>query len=123
MAAAREFVRRYLVRHGLLLLVEDVRLVVSELATNALMHAQTPFTVTLTGGERFVRLTVWDGLHESPVQVAASLMDTGGRGLNIVEQLASRWGVTNADATGHAKCVWASFEVPQEDTATSKDGA
>ena len=109
-ADAREFVRGQLIRHGLEFLVDDACLVVSELATNATVHARTPFTVTVSGGGRSVRLTVRDGAAESPRQVAANLMDTGGRGLRIVEQLSSGWGVTDADAVGHAKCVWASFD-------------
>ncbi len=109
-ADAREFVREHLTRHGLEHLVEDVRMVVSELATNAMVHARTPFTVTLAGGDRSVRLTVWDGAVDSPLQIAANLMDTGGRGLRIVDQLSSSWGVIDADAAGQAKCVWASFD-------------
>lgn len=91
-------------------LVEDACLVVSELATNAMVHARTPFTVGVAGGEESVRLTVRDGAAESPRQVAAKLMDTGGRGLHIVEQLSSSWRVSDAAADGHAKCVWASFD-------------
>ena len=36
---------------------ESVRLVVSELATNALVHAHTPFSVTLVGHDDLVVLT------------------------------------------------------------------
>jgi hypothetical protein len=66
--------------------------------------------VTLTGGDRSVRLTVWDGAAHSPLQIAANLMHTDGRGLRIVEQLSSSWGVIEADAAGQAKCVWALFD-------------
>ena len=106
-AAAREFVRRLLLHHGLSYLVEDVRLVVSELATNAMTHAQTPFTVTLAQRDRSVLLTVRDG---SPVQIAATLLHSGGRGISIVSQVSSSWGVTAAVDRSHAKSVWASFE-------------
>ena len=50
-AKARAFVREHLLAQGLRDLVEDVRLVVSELATNAMVHAQTPFVVTLERSE------------------------------------------------------------------------
>ena len=40
---ARVFVSRHLLAHDLANLVDDVRVVVSELATNAMLHAQTPF--------------------------------------------------------------------------------
>ena len=74
--------------HGLPYLVDDVRLVVSELAANAMVHAQTPFTVTLVEGDRSVLLTVRDGSPESPVQIAAKVMDTRG-GISIVSQISS----------------------------------
>lgn len=55
-ARARDFVCTHLVVHDLLHLVEDVRLVVSELATNAVAHAQTPFAVTLSSANGSVSL-------------------------------------------------------------------
>lgn len=109
-AAARQFVRGHLSHHGLSYLVEDVRLVVSELATNAMVHAQTPFTVTLAEGDRSVLLTVRDGSPESPVQAAASVLDTRGRGISIVAQISSDWGVNAAVDASHAKSVWALFD-------------
>ena len=57
-AAAREFVQQHLSHYGLDHLTEDVRLVVSELATNSMVHARTPFTVTLTARDHSVLLTV-----------------------------------------------------------------
>ena len=56
-------------------LVDDVRLVGGELATNAMVHA-TAFTVTVAG-DWSVRLTVWGGAPEGSGHVVASLMDTG----------------------------------------------
>jgi len=40
-------VSRHLLAHDLADMVDDLQLVVSELATNAMLHAQTPFTVSL----------------------------------------------------------------------------
>lgn len=108
--AAREFVRGLLLHHGLSYLVEDVRLVVSELATNSMIHAQTPFAVTLAHRDRSVLLTVQDGSPESPVQIAASVLRTGGRGISIVSHVSSNWGVSAAVDMNHAKSVWASFD-------------
>jgi anti-sigma regulatory factor (Ser/Thr protein kinase) len=110
-ARARAFVVHHLVEHRLLYLVDDVRLVASELATNALVHAQTAFTVILEGRENSVLLTVRDG---SPMAPGPSLgvppgMDIAGRGLLIVNLMSQTWGV--ADQDGTAKSVWASFEL------------
>jgi anti-sigma regulatory factor (Ser/Thr protein kinase) len=109
-AAAREFVRGHLLHHGLSFLVEDVQLVVSELATNAMIHARTPFTVTLAERDRSVLLTVRDGSPERPVQVSASVLDMRGRGVSIVAKVSSKWGVAAAVDAGHAKSVWALFD-------------
>jgi anti-sigma regulatory factor (Ser/Thr protein kinase) len=70
-SSARDFVSRHLVDHGLLGLVEDVRLVTSELATNALRHAGTPFTLTLQRDDQSVLLTVRDGSPALPAPVVA----------------------------------------------------
>jgi hypothetical protein len=76
---ARDFVGRHLIEHGLSYLTDDVQLVVSELATNALIHAQTPFTVTLQALGRSVLLMVKDGSTAGPLYVAARDLDVGGR--------------------------------------------
>lgn len=106
-AKARAFVREHLLAQGLPDLVEDVRLVVSELATNAMVHAQTPFVVTLERVEDSVILTVRDRSPSFPVQMSADVLDTSGRGLSIVDLVSRDWGVTVAE--NGAKCVWASF--------------
>lgn len=53
---ARDFVRHRLLAHGMAHLADDVALVVSELATNALVHAQTPFKVSLQASEQTLLL-------------------------------------------------------------------
>jgi two-component sensor histidine kinase len=106
---ARAFVREHLVAHGLETLVDDVALVVSELASNAVRHAGTPFTVFLNGAEKSVVVGVEDGSPGVPQQVTSGPFDLGGRGLDIVEQVSCAWGVR---AQGRRKSVWARFEVP-----------
>ena len=70
---ARRFVRERLNVHQLPLLVDDVTLVASELATNALSHAGTPFTVTITAFADDVVLEVRDGGASRPNRVDAGL--------------------------------------------------
>jgi len=103
---AREFVTLHLCHHDLEHLVDDVRLVVSELATNAMVHAHTPFTVTLQGATELVHLEVIDGSHVGPVLRKARALDTGGRGVAIVQAMSRDWGVV--DQSG-GKSVWAEF--------------
>ena len=110
---ARAFVSRHLLDHGLEQLVDDVRLVVSELATNAMVHAQTPFTVTLGASEDTVFLAVLDGSQVGPTLTVAGALDTGGRGISVVQALSSDWGCSVA-ATG-GKSVWAEFDARSVD--------
>jgi anti-sigma regulatory factor (Ser/Thr protein kinase) len=106
-AVAREFVSRQLDQHDLPGLVADVRLVVSELATNAVTHARTPFIVTVSGVEGEVLLAVQDGCTSAPALSASGVLAMGGRGLLLVELLSEDWGTrTDGEAL---KSVWASF--------------
>jgi anti-sigma regulatory factor (Ser/Thr protein kinase) len=108
---ARAFVLQHLVEHRLLYLVEDIRLVASELATNAVVHAKTAFTVILEGRSHSVLLTVRDGAQNALVvsQAAPHGMGLAGRGLIIVNLISQAWGVDLGD--GSAKAVWASFDM------------
>jgi anti-sigma regulatory factor (Ser/Thr protein kinase) len=112
---ARDFVTFHLDEHHLRYLIDDVRLVVSELATNALVHAQTPFTVTLGQDNRVVRLTVQDGSALVPLRAAANTLDIGGRGLSIIDLVSGDWGV--ARGTKGTKSVWAAFPTHTRETA------
>jgi anti-sigma regulatory factor (Ser/Thr protein kinase) len=108
---AREFVSQGLTVHQLPHLIDDVRLAASELATNAVLHARQPFTVSLRGNDWLIVLSVRDPSHLSPTQGTAQMTDTHGRGLAIVESVSHDWGVDRG--TGTTKSVWASFEVRQ----------
>ncbi len=107
-AGARAFVTLHLVDHDLERLVEDLQLVVSELATNALLHGRTGFLVVLLAFDGSVRIEVHDGSRPIPVQVAARTLDVGGRGIAIVNTLSRDWGVTTQPSGG--KAVWAEFD-------------
>jgi hypothetical protein len=109
---ARDFVCLHLIEHELLYLVEDVRLVVSELATHAVLEGRLPFLVTLQGSDESVLLTVQDGSRGTPGegedQVDAQV-DAQDHRLAVVESASREWGVRREpDGT---RSVWASFEV------------
>ena len=114
--ASREFVSWQLTRHALPELTEDAALVVSELATNVIRHARTPFEVTLERSEGTVRLCVHDASPQPPFVRPAHPSATRGRGLRLVGSVSSSWGVDPAGDDG--KVVWASFEVAQQLPAT-----
>jgi hypothetical protein len=104
---ARDFVCLHLTAHGLLHLVEDIRIVASDLVTNALTHGRTPFLVTLARENESVRLTVRDEPTSDPVSAEPDLVDMSGR-MMLVDMLSSEWGAST-DADG-VNSVWATFE-------------
>jgi anti-sigma regulatory factor (Ser/Thr protein kinase) len=80
----------------------ELTLALSELATNAVLHAQTPFEVVVETNS-FVRLEVEDGSTDKPVPQPLSDTAEGGRGLLIVDKVCDRWGT---HIRGDRKCVW-----------------
>ena len=106
---ARRFVRTHLLEHDLPGPVDDLQVVASELVTNAVRHARTPFTVLLAGSDTVITLTVSDGSEQPPVLGTASPADVHGRGLLIVDQFSDAWGVSVESPD--VKSVWASFDV------------
>jgi len=86
---------------------EDLRLLVSELVTNALRHASLSsrdvirLRVNLSDGK--IRVEVYDrGPGFSLREETPSLYQPSGWGLFLVRQLADRWGVSRNGET----CVW-----------------
>lgn len=105
--AARELVSRALVDWRLSQQIPDTCLVVSELVTNAMIHAGTDIDVTVAEHRRSVRVAVRDHSHALPVE-GHGRSDEHGRGLGIVAELANSWGVLPHSDGG--KVVWAVFD-------------
>jgi hypothetical protein len=108
-ARARSFVSSHLIEQRLLRLVDPVRAVASELAANVIVHARTPFVVTLSRTGATVLLTVQDASSRRPTRRSVQVMAEGGHGLNLVVALSSNWGVTE-DSHG-TKSVWVTFDI------------
>lgn len=89
-------------------LAERLALVVSELASNAVLHAGTPFTVRVWRGPDRVRVEVMDRSDRMPTPRDHDPTAVSGRGLAIVGTLADRWGVEVVEG---GKCVWAELPV------------
>jgi anti-sigma regulatory factor (Ser/Thr protein kinase) len=82
----------------------DVVLLVSELATNAVLHARSPFRVTviLQGGR--LRVEVSDDNSRLPSFGVVPTDANSGRGLMLVQSLAGAWGVDSHIDRG--KTIW-----------------
>lgn len=86
---------------------EGMVLVVSELVTNAVLHGQGPVTVKVEQDDESVRLAVHDRGAGAPRRTHAQPWAASGRGLEIVDSLATDWGTTEVN---DGKWVWARFE-------------
>lgn len=105
----REFVRAALADWGLLQLVDTAVLLVSEVVTNAVVHARSRSTLCVEQNSAAVRISVTDHGGGVARRSAGSVGLAGGHGLALVETLARRWGSRQVDG-GHE--VWFDLGVP-----------
>lgn len=105
-ATARRFVREKLLEWGIGDgPLDDALLVVSELAANALTHAESSYRVRLRTAGPALRIEVEDTGAGSPEPQPLTEDEEHGRGLHLVGALAASWGMESGDAGG--KRVWA----------------
>ena len=91
-------------------IIQTASLLTSELATNAVLHGAPPLHLHARIADAIIRVEVHDGsASTSPARRKAHATDQGGRGLAIIEALASRWGT---EPTAGGKFVW--FELFDE---------
>lgn len=100
---ARAVVRDLLELWGYRDLVDDAELVVSELVTNVVVHADSGCAVIVNRGEGGVRIEVQDQGSGWPDLQAPNASAEAGRGLMIVSALSTAWGIQAAD---RSKSVW-----------------
>jgi anti-sigma regulatory factor (Ser/Thr protein kinase) len=100
-AEARSYVRRRLPTGDV---ADAVELMVSELVTNAVIHARSDVEMTVEELSDRTRVEIHDCSRRLPENRDPT--EAGGRGLLVVEALADRWGVRRHDG---GKAIW--FEV------------
>lgn len=108
-AIARRFVRDTLLQWGHEDAVDDAMLVVSELAANALTHAESSYRVRLAAAGPALRIEVEDDGFGTPEPQPLTETEESGRGLHLVGALAASWGMEAGDAGG--KRVWAELPI------------
>ena len=114
--AARRFAHAALTEWRLPALADDVDLVISELITNALLHARADrraaegasirLDLEYDGDGLYCRVTDSSALPPTPEDAADTA--ESGRGLLLVEALSASWGWK---PEGNGKIVWARFDV------------
>ena len=117
---ARDFTRQALYAWGWLpaatadqrAAAEDFLLVVSELVTNACLHAEGPDRLAISCDRKVIRIEVTDrGTGQPAPRTPHRAGRPGGHGMFIVQRLCLDWGVVRApDVAG--KTVWAELGAP-----------
>jgi anti-sigma regulatory factor (Ser/Thr protein kinase) len=97
----------------------DTAIVTTELAANAVLHARSGFTLTVSRSAARTRIAVRDNTPLAAADLASRgpgaagegipFQVVSGHGLSVVAQLASRWAV---DPLPNGKVVWAELPVP-----------
>jgi hypothetical protein len=96
---ARDFVERHICPHHGDTAEGAVKLVTSELVTNAVLYGEPPVSIRLACAEREIRVEVADGNDQKPVISGSH----EGLGLLLVRKVANDWGTLG---TTSGKIVW-----------------
>lgn len=115
---ARHFVTTTLLASGHDDLVDIATLLVTELVTNAVLHARTDLEVEIADdeGAPALRFAVYDRSPALPRERHNSLSAATGRGLRLVDTLSGGW---HADRTSNGKRVW--FDLSPDGVAGEPD--
>jgi anti-sigma regulatory factor (Ser/Thr protein kinase) len=110
---ARVHTRQTVAGWGLDHLAEDARLIVSELVTNAVavtraLDPAAPVALYLAQAGDRLYILVWDCCPEPPVKRRHDRVAEAGRGLQLVDAVAERWGACMPVAGGKAVFAWLS---------------
>lgn len=90
-------------------LAETAVLLVSEVVTNALLHAGTPIEVSLSLDRSGLHAEISDGSTHLPVRRQYATTAGTGRGMRMLEQMVDDWGVTRHR---RGKTVWFHLVTP-----------
>jgi len=104
LSRVRAFVREVLRAWNADDLFDVAGIIAAELTTNAMVHAHSPFRVSLSRSPEVIRIAVHDASVTPPERLVYDRTRTGGRGIAIVATLAHEWGT---ESEGPGKVVWA----------------
>lgn len=92
-------------------LAETLILLISELVTNAVVHTGCPAVLRMLFGGPGVRVEVADASDRGPARRQAAGDETNGRGLELVDGLADRWGWQRE---GAGKRIWCEVDCAEK---------
>jgi serine phosphatase RsbU (regulator of sigma subunit)/anti-sigma regulatory factor (Ser/Thr protein kinase) len=107
-AAGRRFTRQTLTAWQHTELADTASLLVSEILTNAVCHARQTIGLRLHHTAREIIAQITDDNPQLPQRILTAPAEEGGRGLTLVDALASTWG---ARLSGTGKIVWFTLAV------------
>jgi anti-sigma regulatory factor (Ser/Thr protein kinase) len=107
-AAARRLVARLIAEEADPDVVDNVRLAVSEVVSNALLHGRPPVTLHAHVTGDALRIEVADGHTGTGTPQHPSASATSGRGLAIVDTVVDRWGF---ESRHEGKAIWMEFDL------------
>jgi len=91
---------------------ETIELLVSELASNCVRHTDSDFEIAIERDGATIRVAATDWGAGTPTKRSPSPTDPSGRGLMMIDLLASAWGVSYERGRGAGKTVW--FTTPAQ---------
>ncbi len=107
---ARSLVRTLLEDTTMAWAGDDAQLAVTEIITNALVHAGGEVRLTAGVDRTGLRVDVLDDSPHLPVRRDYSPVSATGRGLHLLDSLVTHWGATALD---HGKTVWFEIQDPR----------
>ncbi len=111
-SATPRAVRRAFAEHfATVVTLDDLLLCVSEVLTNAVLHAGEPIVVVAGRNADHIRVEISDGSTAAPVRRSPEHTSPTGRGLHLLDSLTASWGV---EVGLQGKTVW--FEIAEGST-------
>jgi anti-sigma regulatory factor (Ser/Thr protein kinase) len=109
-AMARRFIEAVLGADNAAPVLETAKLLTSELVTNAVLHGAAPIRMSVDRRDGTVRVAVADAGDGMPRLLQLGVEATSGRGVQLLDLLADRWGIADA-STGTGKSVWFELKI------------
>ncbi|NUR07585.1 MAG: response regulator [Nocardioidaceae bacterium] len=108
---ARRFASRLVSDWNFGSVLDDVLLVVSELAANAVTHAGSALELRMSHSGNLLRIEVADSGAGTPEPQPEGILEEHGRGLRLIDHLTASWGME--EVPGGGKVVWAELARPE----------